>query len=353
MILNDLLKLKEDSASFLAAKEVKEIEGHISISSTIAFLINASYSYDRTNDIEVRLPSGAVIGKIKFLRGKEISDIFSLPDEEYICFLTEYNKSSIVDSSYKFFNDFLLLQENSLTDYLAKYKTSSPIWGSFFHLEDQPSIIFSNKANITSVDLIEKIRIDNPIYLENLFLSITEPNPINRFLKLYHLLELQFDLHTAVLIRNLLDQGGKEKEISSKLRDYTRDEDDRLESLVKERCKDLSRLVSYLNTITSFPREAITIFYEYGKAKNPLKQVDFNTLIGHADKFMKYRVDGIGYSFESLVPKLTSYWIYRIRCCVAHNRFGEYILTVHDEKFIVEFAEPLLKEVIVQCFKRN
>lgn len=352
MNLLDIQKLKEEGNSFLADKEVKEEEGCIVISNRIAFMLNTSYSYDRSKDIEIKLPSGISIGKIKFLKGKEIADIFSLSDEEYICFLNEYNKSTIVDSSYKYVNDFLILEENNLKDYLIKYMKTSPIWGSFFHIENQPSIEFNKKASISSLEVIEDIEINNPIYLENLFLSINEPNPINRFLKLYHLLELQFDLHTAVLIRNLLDQGGKEKEISSKLRDYTRDEDDRLESLIKERCKDLVRLVNHLNEITSFSSEAITIFYEYGKTKNPLKRADFNTLTSHADKFSKSKVEQMGYSFASLIPKLATYWIYRIRCCVAHNRFGEYILTVQDEKFVVEFAEPLLKEIIIQCFKK-
>ena len=161
------------------------------------------------------------------------------------------------------------MKQENITEYIAKYKNSSPIWGSFFHIEDQPSIEFNNKASISFVDLIGDIQIDNPVYFENLYLSINEPNPINRFLKLYHLLELQFDLHTAVIIRNLLNEGGKEKEISSKLRDYTRDEDERLESLIKERCKNLPGLTLYLNAVKNFVPEAITIFYEYGKTKNP------------------------------------------------------------------------------------
>lgn len=352
MILSDLLKLKEDGNPFLADKEIKEKEGCLIINGDVAFQITTSLSYDKTTDIAIKLSNGTVIGKLKFLKGKETADIFSLSDEEYVCFLREYNKSSIVDSSYKFSSDFLLINENHLSDYLAKYKLGSPIWGSFFHIEDQPVIEFSQKASVTSIEALEGIEMDNPIYRENLFLSISEPNPINRFLKLYHLLELQFDLHTAILIKDLLGQGGKEKEISSKLRDYTRDEDERLDSLVKEKCKNLTRLVSCLNQVANFVAQAITIFYEYGRTKNPLKRTDFNNLIITPNKFSKVSVESIGgYSFESLIPKLASYWIYRVRSCVAHNRFGEYILRVNDEKFIVEFAEPLLKEVITQCFK--
>lgn len=352
MILSDLLKLKDEGNPFLADKDVKEVQANIVINNIIAFKINTSQSFNRSVDIDVCLPTGDIIGKIKFLKGKNVSDIFSLPDEEYISFLNEYNKSSIVDATFKFENDFLLISEVHLGNYLIKYKKSSPIWGSFFHIEDHPLIEFNNKVHVSSIEIINDIEINNPIYFENLFLSINEPNPLNRFLKLYHLLELQFDLHTALIIRDFLAQGNKEKEISSKLRDYTKDEDGRLESLIKERCNDLPRLVKLINQVSDFHSEAITIFYEYGKASNPLKKADFNTLISSTEKFARAPVEALGYSFASLIPKLSSYWIYRIRCCVAHNRFGEYILTIHDEKFIVEFTEPLLKEVIIQCFKR-
>jgi hypothetical protein len=351
----DLSSLKSDSENlYLADKVIAESNGCLVINGVVAFPVLTSLAYERVKDIEIKISDASIIGKIKFLKtGEVIEDIFSLPDEEFICFLSEYEQSSIVDKRYKFMNDFLLIEEKYLADYMTKFKESSPIWGSYFHVESQPKIIFSKKLNTNSFEAIEGIEITNSVYFDNLFLAISEANPFNRILKLYHLLELQFDMHTAFLIKGLYEQGGKEREISNKLKDYTRDEDDRLESLIRERCKDLNRLIPVLNNVSRFKSEAITIFYDYGKIKNPLKRADFSTLIGKVDGFTKVNIDALGgYSFDSLLPKLASYWIYRIRCCVAHNRFGEYVMTHTDEKFVVEFGEVLLKEIIIQCFKK-
>ncbi|NES18002.1 MAG: hypothetical protein F6K41_03525 [Symploca sp. SIO3E6] len=54
--------------------------------------------------------------------------------------------------------------------------------------------------------------------------------------------------------------------------------------------------------------------------------------------------------YETIIIKIAAYWIYRVRSCIAHNRIGEYIMLPEDEEFIVEFAEPLLREVLYQVF---
>lgn len=48
-------------------------------------------------------------------------------------------------------------------------------------------------------------------------------------------------------------------------------------------------------------------------------------------------------TFEQRLP-------YNVRCCTAHNRIGEYVISNDDEGFVVEFAEPLLREVLCQIF---
>ena len=63
-------------------------------------------------------------------------------------------------------------------------------------------------------------------------------------------------------------------------------------------------------------------------------------------------IESRGIIYNNLIPKVCSYWIYRIRSSIAHNKFGEYIMDNDDEDFIVNFAEPLLKEMVLQSFKR-
>lgn len=351
MNLSALQKLKADGDSFLDGKDIKELHGQLIINGLAPMLIKPSLSFNRSSDINLEL-GGINFGRIKFLSHGSEKDIYSLPDDERISFFKEYDKEEIVNSKHIFKNDFVLINEGNLQDYLSKFKNTSPVWGSFFHLENLPVIEFNKKISTTAIELIDNIEINNQTYFDNLFLSIQEPNPMNRFLKLYHLLELQFDMHTAILIKDLLVAGGKEKEISSRLKDYTRNEDERLESLIKARCTDFNRLSFLLNNVKSFITKATTIFYEYGKERNPLKKADFNLVSTVSPFFEKPLVESKGYHFEALIPKVTAYWIYRVRCCVAHNRFGEYIMTSNDEEFIVEFAEPLLKEAVIQCFKK-
>lgn len=348
----EIIQLRDGGGiPFLAGKEVKEIHGVTVISGKAALPITTSHSFNRTSDVIVSCNNTA-IGRIKFLAQSHRDDVFSSPDEEVICFFMEYESVTIIDSKHEFKNDFLLLEEQFLQEYLVKHKETSPIWGSFFHIENLPSISFTKKRASSNIEIVEGIRINSLDYYNNLFLAITEPNPFNRFLKLYHLLELQFDLHTALKIRTLLDEGGREREISSWLKDYSTDEDKRLESLIRERCTDIEKIADLLGNIHHHKSVALKIFYEYGRTTNPLKKSDFITLHNNPPMFDRSRVDALGgHTYNILIQRLATHWIYRVRCCIAHNKYGEYLMNHTDEELIVEFAEPLLKEVVIQCFK--
>lgn len=54
---------------------------------------------------------------------------------------------------------------------------------------------------------------------------------------------------------------------------------------------------------------------------------------------------------SEFILRIVSYWIYRVRCSIAHNKIGEYLLSWEDEEFLVKFAEPLLLEVLKQFYK--
>ncbi|MCH8535914.1 MAG: hypothetical protein LAT51_12645 [Flavobacteriaceae bacterium] len=352
MNFQEVLDQKYLGDTFLTEKNIEEKWNLICIDGLAPIPIIPSSSYDRSNNISVSYPSKIDIGKILFLQGESVEDYDALLDEQRICFYKDHT-GPITQSEYTFKNDYLLLKSRYLTNYLKKYKKTAPIWGSFFHFDLKPSINWEIKSSPETLTAIDDLRIDNELYFDNLFLSVTEPNPFTRFLKLYHLLELQFDIHTAELIRALLDSGNKEREISSKLRDYANKDLNRLQSLLKERCSDLESLCNKLNIIESFETKAIEIFYISGRQSNPLKKSDFLSVIELEEKFKKSNIDSLGgYNFQTLIPKLTAYWIYRIRSSIAHNKFGEYIMDTDDEDFIVNFAEPLLKEAVKQCFSK-
>ncbi|MEX2410033.1 MAG: hypothetical protein WD607_01455 [Candidatus Paceibacterota bacterium] len=353
MTYDEIINKKDEGDDFLWEKSITKKNGFVVIDSMIPLSIITSQSYDRTVDINVTYPSGINIGKIIFLNDHKVDDFESLNDEKRICFYLDHS-GPIAQPEYTFKNDYFLLKERYLNRYLSNYKESAPIWGSFFHSDIVPSINWKKKKLTSSISTANQLSIDNSLYFDNLFLSHVEPNPFTRFLKLYHLLELQFDLHTAEAIKKLLDLGNKEREISSKLRDYANKDINRLQSLLLERCNDLDLICQRLNEVAFFESKAIDLFYITGRESNPLrKKTDFLTIINNSKKFDETVINKIaGYDFQILIPKLAAYWIYRIRSSIAHNKFGEYIMDTGDEEFIVKFAEPLLKEVVKQCFIR-
>jgi hypothetical protein len=52
----------------------------------------------------------------------------------------------------------------------------------------------------------------------------------------------------------------------------------------------------------------------------------------------------------TMTLELISAIIYRTRCCIAHNRLGEYIIGVNDIDFVKIIAVPLLIGVIKKIF---
>src|SRR5690606_13362983 len=85
---------------------------------------------------------------------------------------------------------------------------------------------------------------------------------------------------------------------------------------------------------------AIDVFYEYGKETNPLKDREtFLKMFIDPGVINRTSLDQIRRmhrlsanftkseaAYKSTLVKLSCYWVYRIRCCIAHNRLGEYHL---------------------------
>jgi len=345
--------LNETADSFLTDNQPVLYRNKVVIKDLIALPIICSYSFDRNSLVEIKYPQGRIIGAIKFLKDFHIDDYNGLNDENKICFFTDYDKEQIVNSSYTFKYDYLLLKKQNYATYIKEYMETSSVWGSYIHVENIPSISFNEKLRVNKIKVENEIKSLTGIYADNIYLSIIEPNPFIRFLKLYHMIELQFDMHTAIKINELLILGNKEKDISVRLKDYAKEEISRLNSIIKDRCLDIDSLIEKINLISSHKSNALTIFYEYGKENsNPIKRKDFEKLINIEGKFNEANIKANGGAYPSLILKLTGYWIYRVRCCIAHNKLGEYIMGAEDEKFLVNFAEPLMKEVIRQCFNK-
>lgn len=334
-------------------KTAEYIDSNICINEIVAFPILVSSFYKRDSPYQIKNETGELIGEVVFLKNGQKIEIQSLPLEKCICLLQDYEGTTFLESTHIFSSDYVLIQKPALSNYITKYKDTSSIWGGYFHKEHLLNTYYAGQKSISEVVAISNITVDRPIYLETLEIAFKETNPFIRFLKLYHLLELKFDIHTAEKLKEYLESGNKEREIARTLKDYNRDDIDRLESLFLLHLIPL-KILPFIDEIKNYKSIADSLFYEYGKTSNPLKEKSkFDALVG-LGSFNETNVNRqLGNStFNRIIPKLAAYWIYRIRSSIAHNKLGEYLMTSNDERFIVEFAEPLLNEIIIQCYKR-
>lgn len=228
----------------------------------------------------------------------------------------------------------------------------------FLNYADFPSLPFT--LAITEITAIDNLKLPTIWHKENLIRGVQQPYAFERFLKNYHLLELLFDWQIIQKIKALdtdiygagliLKSYGKGEEIN------------RLIECVENGINNYDKIGSLINEIRHFRPKAIDIFYTYGK-------VDSNPLLVSKDDFTNSHkfeliLDNGGFTeanlrthnntqqrdYNKFIIKLSCYWVYRVRSSIAHAKIGEYQLTYADEEFIVKFAEPLLKEILVQCF---
>jgi hypothetical protein len=331
---------------------VWEIEGNIIINGYCYMPIKLSPQYDESTVINVLNEDSTIIGEIIFNDKDNPIEVQGLPELNYSCLLIEIQDDVITDSYYTFKYDFIKIKEDFLLEYILEYKECSSIWGGFLHVENLMNNTFEEKLSLNAIK-VSKCNIPSVDILESLEQIILDTNPFNRFLKLYHLIELQFDMHTAELIKNMFDQGGKEKEISEALRDYVRDDIERLKSLFKLRI-DKQSMLPYINSLINYKTEAKSIFYYKEKDSNPLRSVQkFENLLNSSNITEQSfnQIFGTNWYEDKILPSI-AYWIYRVRNCIAHNKIGEYVMKKSDESFVVNFAEPLLKEVVKQCYKK-
>jgi len=178
-----------------------------------------------------------------------------------------------------------------------------------------------------------------------------------RFLKYYHLLELNFDFDLIRRIKNL-DPVTESKSISMLLNEYRREDIERLKYILKH--------VLHGRGFADRSNESTySIFMEFRKlcfmisGKNQSSQgywaVQRNIVetwwVLHTSTAKRFLASNSTDSHRRFICSLCAYWIYRIRNSIAHKKIGEYIMTNNDEQFVLDFGEPLLLTVLRQVFK--
>jgi hypothetical protein len=333
--------------------EFAEHDAKLVVNGVIAMPLQAvhnSYrvaSMQNPADLEVTDENGNRIGVVVFGTALGYIDLAMITDAQYAAYLTEVEPQEL-GQPFHFSADYLVIDQPQYDRYVADFLDGAPLWGGLVHDQaPQPHAYLP-----PTIRALPHLAFPTPYHRENCIRSVLEPFAFERFLKLYHLLELLFDWDVVHAIRALGDdlQG-----IGQILGRYEKDELTRLKDTINARCTDRDRLAGALNAVSqdqNFKALAKTIFFEYGKSGNPQAQESqFDAAM--ANGFVAPANPANPQSrmnWEASIVSTAAYWIYRVRCCIAHQRIGEYVMGPADERFVVEFAEPLIREVLYQAF---
>lgn len=308
---------------------------------------------------------------LKDLQNNEMGYLY--PDKEinieyinlafYAAFLTDTDEIGIESSQYKLTKPYLVLKSEYLVKYLDEYKLSSILWGGFYHGDDNKTSdpILQPK---TEIICLANLDLRTIYHHENAQRAIQQPYAFERFLKNYHLLELLYDV---IVVKKVQALGEDIYGASKILKEYNKGEDmDRLKDVISSKLNS-DKIRPFLDAIIPFKDIAVEIFYTYGKSDsnpllvskedfdNPLKFTNIITHGGFSLDNVKTHNNTKQEDYHKFIIKLTAYYIYRIRSSIAHSKMGEFLLTStkpEHEKFMVKFAEPLLQEVLIQCFPK-
>ncbi len=321
-------------------------------------LLNNSYDSQILNTtIEL---GGVSVGDIFYLKNKEF-ETASLSNSQFYAYLTECDVVDITFPNYTFKNDYLLIHKDYIDEFHMKFSSTSAVWGGF-KLSENTSVINYYKKHFPVILIPDELRELDSYAQDSIFRALDQKHAFERFLKLYHLLELEFDYSLIKKIQSL-NITTDSNLIGNLLNDYTgnKTENDRLFELISSNCSNIQSLALKLNGIKPYQALGEEIFIKFGKKKdtnillNDLTK--YNALLGDLDSFVNptsvnnyAKVQASDYN--KFIYSVTAYWIYRIRCSIAHFKIGEYILMRDKEEFIVEFAEPLLREVLIQFYKK-
>lgn len=317
-------------------------------------VIKVNKSYNNNNVIDLNF-NGLTGGHLFFTIHKGKIDFGAMTEFEFLAFLIEADLEDYSLDGYEFKYDYIIIKETFWNTYTTDYEKTSPLWGGFSHKLNFTEPVSKYLNNILEIEAGDKLKeLDNYSY-ESTIRAIEQPYAFERFLKLYHLLELQFDYFLVDKIKNLqIPQDSNE--IGKLLNDYSRTELDRLTEIISTYCTNVNPLLSKLEQVFTFRGISEEIFIKYGNKTKPLKESKFNELFDSnsftESNLTNLKIVNTSNTIDVFIPKLVSYWIYRIRCSIAHNKIGEYLLSWEDENFIVEFAEPLMIEVLKQFFKK-
>jgi len=280
----------------------------------------------------------------------------AITDAQFSAYVAEVNAADIA-IPFTFARDYIVLDVRRYTDYKSKYLASSPIWGGFYHYSSASPLPPPHTRQYELITAVPGISLPTKYHSDSAVRSTTEPYGFGRFLKLYHLFELIYDWYVVKRIQELTDDIPG---INLLLSSFSNTEISRLQHIVSDLCDGIDNIALKLNTLNAdvdHLDRAKIIFFKYGKQTGILSDEQIFAQFMKGGGFTLENVkksdvknvsrDQVGY--QKLVVEMAARWVYRVRCSIAHSKIGEHIMSEADERFVVEFAEPLLRELLCQA----
>jgi hypothetical protein len=352
MEFDDIKGLKGKTSLPFPIRQCAKRWGKIIVNHKIAIpVLEVSSSIKKDIDISLVDDKSNEVGFLCFTKRLGELALNQLTENQFIAYLNESSSNDII---YKFEKDYVIINEEYYQTFITKAEDTSPIWGSFVTEKSASFLLPPYVTEVKEISISENIDLPSSHFKIKAINAIIERSAFERFLNLYHLLELNFDFETIKKIK-ALDIENNSQEIGNLLFRYKRDDIERLKDILHNGINDIDRIVLKLNEVSSFMPVAEAIFYTHGKDSNPLKEKQNFLNILNQGGFTPEICAKNGVqqqAHRNFICNLTAYWIYRIRSSIAHYKIGEYILRAEDECFVVEFCDPLLIEVIKQCFSK-
>lgn len=338
---------------------VTKFGGKCAINDYVALKLSAvSPKYGRDNVIPIYQTNGA--RPSAYLVTCQSKDFGYGSASEFLAaaFLEDARPSDIIDElgrprrDFFFRADYLVVSVLEHADYMKKFRAGSGLWGGFVHVEELARKRTSYESKAQSILAKADLKINTDAEKDTLWRAIDHASPLERYLKLYHMIELMFDL---VLVEKIQSLGQDLKGIGKLLNDYSGgNEFERLNKIIKESSPDVQFFEKVLTQVFSeskYHAQLMDLLFEYSKESNPYKEKReaFKNVLAVGFSLAQLKSNNLSHEHVHL-SKFAAYIIYRVRCSIAHSKIGEYILTQTDEEFVAEVAEPLLNEILVTIY---
>ncbi|MEP3714844.1 MAG: hypothetical protein ABJM70_21910 [Ekhidna sp.] len=254
----------------------------------------------------------------------------------------------------------LLVEATFVDEYVKSYKSGSEFWGGFSHR------VINSVATQSISRLSAKANIHLPTneHETKAFYAVSSENTFTRFLNKYHIIELLFNYLIVARLRVAKSDIREFRDIMSS---YSQGKEiELLRTILILYVTDANSLAQNLYSFGPYKDLAEKVFQNSKGGENPLKKDDvwdkfWKALTDlklsradiEADKLLKFQDVSSDQKFLEIICKITSYWIYRVRCSIAHSKISEFIFADSDEVFVLNAAEPLLDEVISQLLTNS